>query len=101
MPPTSARPDPVEWGHVLAFNPKSALFAAAVLVVIFPPDLGWGAKAAVAANHLAFEVCAYGVLVSLLATEAIGRRYLRAKAVLDRVAAGVLAALGVRLFIER
>jgi len=32
-------------------NPKSVLFAGAVLVVIFPPDLSLGAKALIVANH--------------------------------------------------
>jgi threonine/homoserine/homoserine lactone efflux protein len=82
-------------------NPKSMLFAAAVLVVIFPPEMGWGGKLVVAANHLAFEVCAYGLLVGALSTRAVEARYLGAKAVVDRVAAGVLGALGLRLFVER
>ncbi len=82
-------------------NPKSVLFAAAVLVVIFPPGLGWGAKVAVVANHLAFELLAYGVLVTMLTLQPVAARFMRAKPLLDRLAAGVLAALGVRLFIER
>ncbi len=36
-------------------NPKSVLFAAAVLVVIFPPDLSLAASLFVAGNHLAVE----------------------------------------------
>lgn len=82
-------------------NPKSVLFAAAVLVVIFPPDLDWGAKLAVAANHLALELAAYGALVAVLGAERVAARYLRAKAWLDRVAAGMLGALGLRLLVER
>ena len=82
-------------------NPKSVLFSAAVLVVIFPPDLGWGARLVVAADQLAFEVAAYSGLVALLSTQAVAVRYLRAKRWLDRVAAGVLGALGVRLLVER
>ena len=82
-------------------NPKSVLFAAAVLVVIFPPNLGWGARLAVAVNHLVFELAAYGGLVAMLATRAVETRYLRVKRTLDRVAAGVLGALGIRLLVER
>ncbi len=82
-------------------NPKSVLFSAAVLVVIFPPDLGWGGRLVVVADQLVFEILAYSALVAMLSTEAVAARYLRAKRWLDRVAAGVLGALGVRLMIER
>lgn len=82
-------------------NPKSVLFSAAILVVIFPPDIGWGGRALVVADQLVFEVAAYAVLVSILSTEAVAARYLRAKLWFDRVAAGVLGALGLRLIIDR
>jgi threonine/homoserine/homoserine lactone efflux protein len=82
-------------------NPKSVLFAGAVLVVIFPPDLGWSDKLVVAANHLVFELVAYGVLVASLSTEAVAARYLSVKASIDRVAAGILGMFGIRLLLER
>lgn len=40
-------------------NPKSVFFAAAVLVVIFPPGLTALDKAVIAGNHLLVEVVAY------------------------------------------
>ena len=82
-------------------NPKSVLFSAAVLVVIFPPDLGWGGRLVVALDQLVFEIVAYWALVVMLSTEVVAARYLRAKRWLDRIAAAVLGALGLRLMVER
>lgn len=82
-------------------NPKSVLFAAAVLVVIFPPDLGLGDKLLVAANHLAVEIAVYAAFAAVLTTPAVSRRYLRLKPVFDRGCALVLGALGVRLLVSR
>ena len=82
-------------------NPKSVLFAAAVLVVIFPPELTLVHKAVIFGNHLAIELMAYTCFALLLSTEPVSRRYLRAKPMLDRISAAVLGALGVRLIVER
>jgi len=82
-------------------NPKSVLFAAAVIVVIFPPDLSLGARLLIAANHLVLEVAVYAALATLLATPAARAGYLRLKPVFDRVAGLVLGALGLRLLIGR
>lgn len=82
-------------------NPKSVLFAAAVLVVVFPPDLSAGEKLTIFANHLAVEWIMQPLLAVLLSTSAVRRRYLSAKLLLDRIAAGVLGALGLRLLMER
>ena len=82
-------------------NPKSVLFAGAVLVVIFPPDLSTAARLAVGLNHLLFEVAAYAALSFVVARSGIARPLLAAKAMLDRVVAAVLGALGLRLLMER
>lgn len=82
-------------------NPKSVVFAAAVLAVVFPPGLSLSEKGLIVANHFAIEAAFYSGLAMLLGTEAVGQRYLRAKAVLDRVAAVILGALGVRLVLEK
>ena len=82
-------------------NPKSVLFAAAVLIVIFPPDMTISAKGFVVANHFLMEVAFYGCLAFAMNTEAVRRQYLRAKVVLDRFAAIVLGALGLRLLLQR
>ena len=82
-------------------NPKSVLFSAAVLVVIFPQELTPAAKALIFGNHLAVEWIVQPALAILLSTEAIRRRYLSAKTITDRLAAGVLGALGLRLLADR
>jgi threonine/homoserine/homoserine lactone efflux protein len=82
-------------------NPKAVLFAASVLVVIFPPDLSPGAKALIVANHPAVELCVYAAFAALLSTPPARAGYLRLKPVIDRVAGAVLGALGLRLLLER
>ncbi|WP_270729620.1 LysE family translocator [Shimia sp. Alg240-R146] len=82
-------------------NPKSVLFAAAVLVVIFPPNMTFGENFLVLANHLVVEWIVYTAIAFGMSTEAVSRRYLRGKLWLDRIAASVLGALGLRLLIDR
>ncbi|MDK3072482.1 LysE family translocator [Sedimentitalea sp. JM2-8] len=82
-------------------NPKSVIFAAAVLLVIFPPQLSAGDKAVIFLNHLAVELAVQPLLAVLLSTGPVRRRYLAAKPVLDRIAAAVLGALGLRLLLQR
>ena len=82
-------------------NPKSVLFAAAVLVVIFPPDLSLGAKLIVGLNHLVLETLAYAGLAWLASRQSVTRRIEAAKSVFDRVTALVIGAFGIRLLIDR
>ncbi len=82
-------------------NPKSVLFAAAVLVVIFPPSLTQVQKMVIAGNHLIVEIIAYTGFALVLSRPSVSRQYLRAKPVLDRVTAIVLGAFGVRLILDR
>ncbi|MDA7429781.1 LysE family transporter [Primorskyibacter aestuariivivens] len=82
-------------------NPKSVLFASAVLLVIFPPDLSLAEKALIVGNHLIVEWIAYTLFAVALATRPARDSYLRLKPVLDRVAAGVLGLLGLRLLVSR
>lgn len=82
-------------------NPKSILFAAAMLAVIFPPDLTLAEKAFIALNHLVVELICYTVFALALSTKAVSRKYLEAKTWLDRFAAIVLGALGLRLLVGR
>ncbi len=82
-------------------NPKSVLFASAVLLVIFPPDLAPWQKAAIVANHLAVEWTLYTALALFLSTRPARDAYLAAKPVLDRVAAATMAALGLKLLMNR
>lgn len=89
-------------GILLNFsNPKSVLFAAAVLVVIFPPDLAPAAKALIVFNHFFVEVISYSLMAFLLSTKSMSARYLAAKSTLDRFAAVVMGGLGLRLLLQK
>lgn len=82
-------------------NPKSVLFASAVLLVIFPEGLSLSEKAFIVFNHFAIEVTAYALFAALLSTPAARALYLRAKVWMDRAAAFVLGALGLRMLWDR
>ncbi|MEJ6394690.1 LysE family translocator [Gymnodinialimonas sp. 2305UL16-5] len=82
-------------------NPKSVLFSAAVIVVIFPAGLTSADKALIYVNHLGVEMVVQPALAVALSTGWVRRRYLGAKQIFDRIAAGVLGALGVRLLLDR
>ena len=75
------------------------MFAAVVLIVIFPPNLGVAEKACIVGNHLALE-WVFFCLTWLVSRPAVTRRYLKAKQLFDRCAAGVMAALGLRLLLS-
>ncbi|UWQ93131.1 LysE family transporter [Rhodobacteraceae bacterium M382] len=82
-------------------NPKAVLFASAVLLVIFPPQLQLWEKAMIVANHLAIELLFYSTFALLLSTPPARAGYLRLKPLIDRIAAALLGTLGLRLLIER
>lgn len=82
-------------------NPKSVLFAGAVIVVIFPPGLTAADKAVIFANHLAVEWIVQPALALLFSTAWIRDGYLRLKPVFDRAAAVVLGGLGLHLLLDR
>ncbi|MEM9576152.1 MAG: LysE family translocator [Pseudomonadota bacterium] len=91
------------WSGVLvnAGNPKSMLFAAAVIVVVFPQGLSGPEIALIVVNHFVLELAFYTLFALLLSSAPARRRYLDAKPLLDRVTAGILGALGLRLLLER
>lgn len=82
-------------------NPKSVLFAAAVLVVIFPAGLGPGDATLVVLTHFTLEILGYTLIALTLSRPAARAAYLRAKLWIDRIAGAVLAALGLRLLLSR
>jgi threonine/homoserine/homoserine lactone efflux protein len=82
-------------------NPKSVLFAAAVLIVIFPANMTLAENAIVVLNHLIIEVLFYIGLAFAMSTPAVRNSYLKAKVYLDRTASVVLGGLGIRLLISR
>ena len=91
------------WGGLLINlgNPKSILFAGAVIVAIFPPALTGAEKALIFANHLAVELVVQSALAVLMSTASVRRRYLASKSLFDRLAGAVMGALGLRLLLER
>ncbi len=82
-------------------NPKSVLFAAAVLIVVFPAEMSAADNALVVLNHLVAELLFYTALAFGMSSSAVSKRYLRAKVYIDRTASIVLGALGLRLFVSR
>lgn len=82
-------------------NPKSVLFAAAVLVVIFPAGMTVANSAVIVGNHLAVEIAFYSILACAMSTPAVSRRYLNAKVYIDRAASLILGMLGLRLLVSR
>ncbi|MFK7835113.1 MAG: LysE family translocator [Sulfitobacter sp.] len=82
-------------------NPKSMLFAAAVILVVFPKGLGPADITLVVLNHVALELVFYSLFAVLLSAPPARRGYLALKPVFDRIAATLLGAFGLRLLIER
>ena len=82
-------------------NPKSVLFAAAVIVVVFPQGLTTPEIALIVGNQFVLEVLFYTSFAIALTTPAARNAYLAVKPVLDRIAATLLGVLGLRLLMER
>ena len=82
-------------------NPKSVLFSASVVVVIFPAGLTMADIGLILANNFAIEVGGYLCFAALLATPPARSSYLKLKPVFERVAATVLGLLGLRLLFSR
>ena len=82
-------------------NPKSVLFAASVLVVIFPKGLTATEIALITLNHMVVEWLFYAGFATLLSGAPARRAYLGAKPWIDRAAALMLGALGLKLLTDR
>ncbi|WGH78761.1 LysE family translocator [Jannaschia ovalis] len=80
-------------------NPKSILFAAGVLLVIFPPGLSAAEIALITANHIALEIAVYSTLAFLMSRDRVRARYLAFKPLISRAMALVLGGLGLRLLV--
>jgi threonine/homoserine/homoserine lactone efflux protein len=91
------------WSGVLVnlSNPKSVLFAGAVIVVIFPAGLSLADSLFIVTNHLIVEILVYSAMALGLSSAPARAAYLRFKVWADRVAAGLMGALGLRLLLER
>ncbi|MCY4140836.1 MAG: LysE family transporter [Rhodobacteraceae bacterium] len=84
---------------VNALNPKSVLFAGAVLVVIFPENMTISENATIVLNHLVVEFIFYSILAICMGSQIAGDAYLGAKVFIDRTASLILGALGLRLLV--
>lgn len=82
-------------------NPKSMLFAASVILVIFPKDMSAAEITLVVLNNWALEVSFYAVLATVLSGTTARRGYLALKPIFDRIAATLLGAFGLRLILEK
>ena len=82
-------------------NPKSVLFAAATLVVVFPNGLSAQDTLIILADQFIVEIAFYGVFASLLGSGMARRSYRSARPVMDRCAAALMGALGMKLILDR
>ena len=78
-------------------NPRLVLFAAAVLVVIFPPDMDVVHKLAIASNQMGIELAFYSMFAATMSRQAVRARYFAIKLYLDKFTAGVLQVLAVNI----
>ena len=81
------------------WNPKAFLFAAAVLIAIFPGGLGLGGSLLIAANHLLIELSFYALLSVGFGARAVADRVLRRRVWIDRVVAAILGTLGLQILL--
>lgn len=81
-------------------NPKSVLFSAAVLIIIFPENMNITENTLVVLNHLFIEVIFYTGLAFTMSTETVSRHYLKTKVYMDRFASIVLSALGLKILVD-
>lgn len=82
-------------------NPKSVLFAAAVILVVFPEGLDLRFVPLILINQFLLEIAFYGIIALILSGASARRGYLALKPAFDRVAAILLGAFGARLLMER
>ena len=81
-------------------NPKTAIVYASVFAAFLPADPSPGFDGALLALVFAIEAGWYAIVALALSSERPRSAYLRYKAWMDRVAGGVMAALGVKLVLS-
>lgn len=84
-----------------ALNPKTVLFAAAILAPIFPSNLTVSENLAIIANHFIFEIAFYSALASGVSRKAVRDGYFAAKFYIDRIGAIALGGLGAKLLLSK
>ena len=78
-------------------NPKSVVFAASVIVMIFPPDISLAAMMIVPVNHLLIEYVVYFVFAFVFSRPMVRHGYLARRVLFNRVAAIAMAGLALRM----
>ena len=86
---------------VNALNPKSILFAAAVLAIVFPPNMLFAEHLLVVFNQFLVEVAFYAALAYFIGREKIRTAYIKLKRFIDRFSSVVLGSFGLSLVAER
>lgn len=81
-------------------NPKTAIVYAGVFATFLPAAASLQFKLAVLVLVLAIETTWYSLVAMVLSTETSRNRYLKAKAGIDRLAGGVMFALGLKLVVS-
>ncbi|MBO9400440.1 LysE family translocator [Shimia sp. R9_3] len=101
---TVAKPASQAFGQgvmINALNPKTVVFAAAILATIFPPALSRSETALIIANHFLFELSFYAAMAFGLSRQKVRDGYRTIKRPLDRLSAVALGALGAGLMLNR
>lgn len=83
-----------------ASNPKTAVVYASIFVSLLPRELPAALMLVLPLLVFAVEAGWYAIVALVLSASSPRATYLRAKSTLDRVAGGVMAALGVKLLVE-
>ena len=82
-------------------NPKAAIFIAAIFTTVLPGIPTGHDAMLILTNHLVLEVAWYSTVALVLTTGPAQALYVRVKAHVDRASAAILAALGLRLILDR
>ncbi len=82
-------------------NPKTARFAAAVLVTGFPAGIGEADSIVIVIHHFLVDISFHAVLAFCLSTQIVTKRHMQANIYLDRRAAIIPGALGIRILLHK
>lgn len=82
-------------------NPKAVVIIAAIFTTVLPGVPTGSDAFLILANHFALEIVWYSIVALLLTTGPAKSIYVSVKAGVDRASAAILAALGLRLILDR
>jgi threonine efflux protein len=81
-------------------NPKTAIFYGSIFAALLPPNLSISVLLVLAPIIFLLEAGWYCIVALVLSSEAPRQLYLNSKSLLDRIASGVIGALGLKLIID-